>query len=220
MKMFKKLLGAAAIAAVVATASVAPANASLIIELSTNGGGFTEVDNEPLEEAFYYVAAGNSVMGTRHSILLSLHGQGQFGSAIMDSHVVASFQPLSNISSFSVRFTQTDINLGSGSAVFTGEFSNNNSLAPQTTILRSLFLNNNLIFSSTELTADVEFSSALQAINGPFTLTEQIDFTNVKGSGFSMDDKIDVPEPGTIALMIAAMLSMLGFAAWRRRSAH
>lgn len=218
MKSIRQYFAALVVAAGVIGAS-APANASLIIELSTNGGVFNEVANEPVEEAFYYQAAGSTSLNTRYSIMLSLHGQGQFGSAIMDSHIVASFQPSSVVNSFSVRFIQTDINLGSGSAVFSGEFSNNNSFGPQTTILRSLFLNDILIFTSTALSADVEFSSALQAINGPFTLTEQIDFTSVGGSGFSMDDKIDVPEPGVLGLLIAAMLAMAGFATMRVRSA-
>jgi hypothetical protein len=220
MKMFKKFFGAAAIAAAVATAGVAPANAALKIELSTNGGGFVTVAQEVLgntaaasvDMSFGGVGAG--------WLVLTLQGQDYFpGGYLMDSGINGSVQPNSTVQGFSVKFTQTNINLG-GSAVFAGLFSNTNVLTPDTGVSRSLFLNNVLIASSTEGLADVAFQSLPQVLAGPFTLVEQIDISNARGSSFSIDDNVHVPEPGTIALMIAAMLSMLGFAAWRRRSAH
>lgn len=221
--MFKKILTAAAFAAVSVTGFVAPANAALKIELSTNGGAYA-----PVAEAIGNTAVAHVDLtyGGSGSLILSLFGQDSSGGGfLMDTSVNGGNFRNSTINSFSVRFTQTNINLA-GPAVFSGNFSNNNTLAALTGISRSLFLDTTnaglltiLLASTSERTLDVGIQSASQLLVGQFSLTEQIDFTNVKGSTFSTDDTVHVPEPGTIALMIAAMLAMTGFAALRARAA-
>ena len=224
MKMFKKLLGAAAIAAVVATASVAPANAALKIELSTNGGGYVPVAESLINKGAAHV---DMFYGETATLVLTLIGQKSSGGGfLMDTGVKAGNFSDSTIDNFSVRFTQTDINLA-GPAIFNGYFSNTHTLTPLAGISRSLFLDTTnkgllttLLASTSERNFDLGIQSASQLLAGQFSLTEQVDFTNVKGSTYSLDDKVTVPEPGTVALMIAALLAMLGFDILRRRSAH
>jgi hypothetical protein len=220
MKMFKKFFGAAAIAVVVATASVAPANAALFITIDTGPGPDTAATS-PGNEFLLLNVVSAIPFGF---ISTSLVGQDMLsGGSLMDVALNSSGLP-----SYNVVYTQTDIDLP-GSAVFAGRFNTNN-LGSGATVLRQLYLDTtNQGLQSIELTSLLlgasgtnTFQSVAQMISGPFSLTQVITVSGATspGNSVSLDDTVHVPEPGTIALMIAAMLSMLGFSAWRRRSAH
>lgn len=215
MGVVRKYLAATALALSALGASSAPANASLIIQLSVNGGGYSTVGSNLTDNSvatFLHVPT----MLENYFLYLGVVGVDmQPSGTLMDTHVHSGNGLPATLS---IRFVQTNLTLLSPAAIFATTFVANNSGAQVT---RSVFFDatnsglDSVLLGTTSLQS-AEAQSASQALSGPFSISERIDIVS-NGGSLSMDDRVRVPEPQTVALMLAGMLALIGIAMARRR---
>lgn len=214
MMALNKVLAAVTIAASAIAFTATPANASLTTTIS---GGFGSVSSGQVLNTFNVLTVFPNTGGF---INTSFVGQGMLsGGSLWESGLTSS-----GVSSYSVVFTETGINL-SGSALFASLFNTNN-IGGGVTVSRQLFFDptnaglQSILLTSSNVSSfgSVSLQSAAQLISGPFSLTEviQVSGATSPGSSVSLDDTVHVPEPGAIAIMIGALLSILGLGTLRR----
>jgi hypothetical protein len=192
------------------TGSIAPANATLIIDIN----GSTVATDPSNTFAFFSGAVGSFNINTLTAVGVNALGYPD----LLD--VGATDISTSGSGSMILRFTETDLS-GAAMQNFLSSFS---AQLSSISVTRSIYLDptnaglESILLGSTTGTNAIFVSPPLP-LSGLFSVTEEIDLQALAhGALLSSDDRVsEAPEPYSMAIIFAALLSLAGFGWFRRR---